>query len=88
MKYEKYFIWLVWCAPNCPELMEKAPEGVIINAATETWTFRGQTIEFGRAVLNPWEEKGTPLGVYDKTDLSHLKQMMLDYRRLALPRSP
>ena len=67
-------------------LTDKLPEEIIIDVGKRTWTFRGQTIEFGRAVEFPWRVGHTPLGVYDKTDPNHLRQMLVDYRRIMPPR--
>ena len=67
-------------------MTEETPKDIAVNMATESWTFRGQTIEFGRAVEYPWG-RDTALGAYDRTILSHLQQMLVDYRRLAPPLS-
>lgn len=87
MKNEKDLVWLFW--PGCssfPILTEETPKDVAVDVATESWTFRGQTIKFGRAVEYPWG-RDTALGAYDRTNSNHLQQMLVDYRRLAPPLS-
>ncbi len=87
MKTEKDLVWLVWLGGSSfPILTEEIPKDVAVDMATESWTFRGQTIEFGRAVEYPWG-RDTALGVYDRTNLSHLQQMLVDYRRISPPLS-
>jgi len=84
LKTEKYLVWLVWNGSvYFPTLEEEAPKDVSVDIVDESWTFRGQTIEFGRAVENPWKEGGTPLGAYNRMDFHHLRNMLVDYRRLA-----
>jgi len=85
---EKDLVWLVWNGFNrYPTLKEELPGGVTIDMASESWTFREQTIKFGRAVLNPFDcphgEESTPLGAYDRTNVEHLKMMLVDYYRFS-----
>lgn len=87
MKTKNDLVWLIWIGGDCfPILSEKALENVRINMDSGTWTFHDQTIEIGRAVEYAWDIEDTPLGVYDRTNLKHLQQMMIDYRRFAPPR--
>ena len=86
MKTEKDLVWLVWNGPGYfPTLEEEAPNDVAVDITNRTWTFRGQTIKFGQAVEHPWGEKDTPLGVYDRMNVDHLRMMLSAYRRLAPP---
>jgi len=86
LKTEKDLVWLVWNGSDYfPTLEEEAPKDVTVDVASGSWTFRGQTIKFGRAVENPWEGGSTPLGAYDRTDFHHLGNMVVGYHRLAPP---
>ncbi len=88
MKTGKDLVWLAWNGSTYfPTLRKKVPKDVVIDMANGSWTFRRQTIKFGRAIENPWKEEGTPLGAYDRTDFHHLQNMLVDYRRLAPPLS-
>jgi hypothetical protein len=78
---EKNLVSLIWPTNTCySELIRGIPKGVVVDTDTETWTFRGETFPIGgNHKCSPLgEEKGYPIGIYDKTDFEHLEMMKSD----------
>jgi hypothetical protein len=59
------------------ELTEEPPEGVTVNTKAETWSFEGNVYSIGtmRRQCDRAAQYG-PIGVYDRTNLLHLNNMI------------
>lgn len=77
---KKDLISLVWpMNTSTSTLIQGTPKGVAIDIVAGTWTFEGQTYHIGgngRYNAIPYVE--SPIGVYDRTEITHLYQLRSD----------
>lgn len=77
---KKDLISLVWPTNICySTLIAGVPKGVTIDTVAGTWTFQKQTYQIGGTRRYPCAAiTGDPIGVYDRTKITHLEQMKRD----------
>ena len=77
---KKDLISLVWPVnTSTSTLIQGVPKGVAIDTVAGTWIFEGRTYQIGgngRYNAIPYVE--SPIGVYDRTKMTHLYQMRSD----------
>jgi len=82
---KKNLISLVWPVnTTASTLIAGVPEGVIVDKVAGTWTFEGRTYKIGgNGRYNAIPYEGSPIGVYNRTNIKHLRQLHSDIRWVA-----
>jgi hypothetical protein len=77
----KNLVFLAYGSDSYINLREEAPQNTEVDAEKGTWCFDGKTWKIGECRHCPWGFRWGIIGVYDRTNLAHLNQMIHDARK-------
>lgn len=70
-------VFLVYSPNICyTNLVVRRPEGVTVDLEAGTWSYGDHTFKIGEFALCFYARGGVPIGVFDRTKLPHLREML------------